>query len=254
MDAFVNADQKGLLGDILRKPLDGYTLAPGFVGVLLGFATWVTPIDSSALPAGAAILGLLSVGLYFHRLILGWERYTGEIVAERRQVIEANRERELDRLEADLAADGDPRTERLLGDLRTLTHALMADASTPLGADHLDIASDVDRMFGKSVEYLRESLSLWTMADGVGQPGIKERLLANRELLIREVETSLENLGEVLGRVRLARVASPMGGDLAELREELSARLRIAEEVDRRIHSMRESVRSDEAYWQAGEP
>ena len=82
-------------------------------------------------------------------------------------------------------------------------------------------------------------MELWDTAEAVERESIRQQLLAQREQFIVEVEKSLENLGQVLGSVKKASVHAGDGLALDELREELNARLRIAEEVEQRMVSMR---------------
>ncbi len=185
---------------------------------------------------------LISAGIYLNRLLLGWEENYEKIIAEYKEKIKMNRDDELDILYRKLKKDGDPRTEALLKDLRTLTKALINE-HTP---NAIDIVSDVDRLFKKSVDYLKESLEIWQTAEEMERESIKNELLKQREVLISEVEKSLENLGNVLGSMKKVIINSGRGQQLAELREELNTRLKIAEDVEEKIKSMRSSKISAE--------
>jgi len=143
--------------------------------------------------------------------------------------------------------------KNLLKDLRTLTKALMSEQSESLVVNAFDIVSDVDKLFRRSVDYLKESLELWSTAEEMDRETIKAKLLKHREILISEVEKSLENLGDVLGSMKKAAISSRDGQQLAELREELTTRLKFAEDVEDRMKAMREgvtSVRDEEVYLQ----
>jgi hypothetical protein len=242
----VNADSKAIIGKLLLKPLDWLTLSPFVVGATLGMGAWAVNLDSGVATAASVILMLASAGIYLQRLILGWEGNYEEAVNEWVDSIEGKREKELDLLYTELAQDGDPRTENLLKDLRTLTKALMSERSGAMALNSLDIVADVDKLFRKSVDYLRETLDLWRMAGEMERKTIKEQLLQHREMLIGEVEKSLENLGAVLGSMKKAAVNSRDGNQLAELREDLASRLRIAEEVERKMQDLRYARDNDE--------
>ena len=84
----------------------------------------------------------------------------------------------------------------------------MNEQSETLAMSAFDIVSDVDKLFQRSVDYLQESLNLWQTAEDMERASIKEQLMAQRDVLIGEVEQSLENLGDVLGSVKRAAVST----------------------------------------------
>ncbi len=227
---------------MLLNPLDWITLFPCLAGMTIGLGAWAVSLNSGIAVASSIILVLISAGIYLNRLLFGWSENYERLVNEWREAVERNRDNDLDQLYLDLQEDGDPRTETLLKDLRTLTKALMSEQSESLSINAVDIVSDVDKLFQRSVDYLKESLELWRTADEMERESIKEQLIKQRELLIVEVEKSLENLGDVLGSMKKAVVSSGSGQQMVELREELTARLKIAEEVEEKIQSMRRSV------------
>jgi len=233
-------DKKEIRKKVLAAPLDAFTLLPFFVGTAMGIGFWAFSALSNVIAGTSLLLILLSAGLYLNRLILGWDKQYHKIVHQWREQVERKREKELDHLHQQLQSDEDPRTQNLLQDLRTLTQALLdanPEGDSLYGA--LDVFTDADRLFQRSVDYLRESLELWQTAGNMQKPSIKERLLAHREMLISEVEKSLENLGEVLARFKQASVGGESGQELAQLREELSNRLKIAEQVETRVDALR---------------
>jgi hypothetical protein len=235
-------EKKEIIRKLLLGPLDWITLAPFLAGISVGLGAWAVGQDSGIVVASSVILVLASAGIYLNRLLFGWQENYEKIVATWRDAVEKARDAELDRLYRELAQDGDPRTEALLKDLRTLTKALMNEQSETLAMSAFDIVSDVDKLFQRSVDYLQESLNLWQTAEDMERASIKEQLMAQRDVLIGEVEQSLENLGDVLGSVKRAAVSTHDGQRLADLREELTARLKIAEDVEERMSAMRRST------------
>ena len=232
-------DKNAIVKKLLLDPIDWITLTPFLAGVTLGLGAWAIHSESGIVVAASAILILISAGIYLNRLLFGWKDNYDRTINEWRKRVEKSRDEDLDRLHRALREDGDPRTENLLNDLRTLTKALMSEQSESLAISAFDIVSDVDKLFQRSVDYLKESLELWQTADNMQRESIKERLLKHREILISEVEKSLENLGDVLGSMKKAAVTSRDGQPLAELRDELTARLTLAEEVEDRLKAMR---------------
>lgn len=231
--------RKELIKRLLLGPLDWVTLTPFAAGAALAVGGGLLRPEPALYVASGAIAMLLSTGVYLHRLIFGWEAGQQRLLAAWTEALERARQQELDALYRELQQDGDPRTETLLKDLRTLTEAIVGEQSRTVGATALDIASDVDVLFQRSVDYLKESLGLWRTAAQVHREPIRAQLLAQREILIAEVEKSIENLGEVLGGLKRAAVSSGNAPQLAELRDELRSRLRIAEEVEQRLNAMR---------------
>ena len=234
-------DKKEITKKILLDPLDWLTLTPFLIGATAGLGAWAFSVDSGIAIAGAVVPILISAGIYVNRLLFGWKDKHEQIINDWRESVEKQRDDELDQLYRDLQNDGDPRTENLLKDLRTLTKALMSEQTESFVIYSYDIVNDVDKLFRVSVDYLKESLELWNMAEEMKKESIREQLLKHREALIEEVEGSLDNLGDVLGSMKKAVVDSSDGRQLAELREELSTRLRIAEEVEGKMKSMRQN-------------
>lgn len=247
--------------DVIRKqllaPLDWMTLTPFLAGTTLALGSWALHPDPGLYVAAGVILALLAAGAYCNRLIFGWNDTQERLLAEWRAALAKARDQELDALYRDLQQDGDPRTEALLQDLRTLTAAIVGEQSQSAAGTALDIVGDVDALFQRSVDYLKESLGLWRTAEQVHREPIRTQLLSQRELLIAEVEKSLENLGDVLGALKRAAVSSGSNPQLADLRDELKARLRIAAEVEQRLSAMRDrrvATADEAAYLQHADP
>lgn len=232
-------NNRSIVKKLLMGPVDWITLAPFLTGTTLGMGAWAVNMESGGAAAASVILILLSTGIYLNRLLFGWTANYEKAVAEGRESVEKGRDRELDALDLALRQDDDPRPENLLKDLRTLTKVLMSEQTQSLVVNTFDIVSDVDKLFQRSVDYLKESQALWQTAEQVERESIKVDLLKHRELLINEVEKSLENLGMVLGSIKKAAVGSRDGTQLAELREELTTRLKLAEAVEQQLMGLR---------------
>lgn len=230
----------------MMEPMDWFTLGPFALGATLGLGAWAINLRSGITVAVSLILMLVSVGIYFQRLLFDWGEKYARAVRDWQREKDRERDNELDRLYLELKEDGDPRTEVLLKDLRTLTKTLMSEKADNMAAGTFDLLPDVDRLFESCVGYLEESLQLWKTAATVERKSISTELLAQREVLISEVEKSLDRLGEVLGGIKRAAVSRD-GEELTRLREELKTRLRIAEDVEARMRTFGTSVsRQDE--------
>jgi hypothetical protein len=233
-------DRKQLTRRLLLGPLDWITLAPLVGSLTVGLGLWALSIRSALAWFGCVAVALLSVGVYLQRLFMGWDRRTREIIDAWRRDEEARKNGELDVLYQGLKADGDPRTENLLHDLRTLTRAFAADADVSSDLTSLrafDIVSDVDRLFQSSVNYLRQSLELWHTADRMTNKGVAARLLERREDLILEVQRSLEQLGDVLANMKQLSIESDKRSRLDDLRQQLNRHLSAAQKVEARVLS-----------------
>ncbi len=239
-------EKKEIIKRLLLEPLGLMTLTPFMLGVVLGMGAWAAGLESGIALAAGVILMLISAGVYLNRLILGWNDNYEKIVSEFREKVEKERDRDLDKLYRELRKDGDSRTEILLKDLRTLTKALLNEQSEVFAFNSFDIIADVDKLFQRSVDYLKESLQLWDTAREMENAKIKGELLNQREMLIKEVEESLANLGKVLGAMKKTAVNFGSKQHLSELRQELNARLKIAEEVEQRMSTIRNSTVSPE--------
>ena len=234
-------EKKEIIKKLLMEPVDWISLTPLILGVSVGLGLWAFNLGSGVAIATSVILVLLSAGIYLNRLVFGWDENYERIVREWRASVEQDRDQNLDRLYRDLQADGDPRTEMLLKDLRTLTKTLMSEENHQLASGAFGILSDVDKLFSRCVGYLEESLKLWQTAEEVERETIANELLGQRQVLIDEVEKSLDRLGDVLGGIKKAALSRD-SEELTRLRDELAARLKIAEEVETRIRNMNGSV------------
>lgn len=234
-------EKKEIIKQLLLEPVDWISLSPLILGATVGLGAWAISLESGLVIATSVILMLLSAGVYLNRLIFGWNESYERILREWRLSVERERDRKLDRLYRDLQADGDPRTETLLKDLRTLTTSLMSEQEEHLASGAFGILSDVDKLFNHCVSYLEESLKLWETAEAMERRNIADELLAQRNVLVDEVEKSLDRLGDVLGGIKKAALSRD-GDELNQLREELQSRLKIAEEVEQRIRRMQGGV------------
>lgn len=234
-------EKREIIKKLLMEPVDWVSLSPLILGATIGLGAWAVSLESGLIVATSVILMLLSAGIYLNRLIFGWNESYERIVREWRQAVERERDQQLDRLYRDLQTDGDPRTEILLKDLRTLTSTLMSEQDEHLASGAFGVLSDVDKLFNRCVGYLEESLKLWRTAEAVERQTIADQLLAQRTVLIDEVEKSLDRLGDVLGGIKKAALSRD-GEELNQLREELKSRLKIAEEVEERIRRMQGGV------------
>lgn len=216
------------------------TLLPLIGGSTLLILSWALQFKSG-LPAFAGILGVLGgIGTFVTRLLTGTDRLGEKVVAEMKAETEGARERELDRLERELAGDQDPRTEQALHDLRVL-HASFEKGemwSSDLNVQSgFDIVSGVNQLFAACVNTLQRTLELWHTAHGVATPEAKRPILERRERLVEEVTTSMRHLSNILAEVQTVSVSSDSTSKLGRIRDELDASLAVAKRVEERMAS-----------------
>lgn len=231
-------DNNEIIKKLLLKPVDWITLTPFLTGVTVLLMSWALNAQSGLVTGGSISLMLASAGIYLQRLIFGWHDNQERLVEELQQKAELAREQALDNLYQDLVKDGDPRTETILKDLRVLIKAIEENEKDAIEKNMGDISYNIDVLIKKCLDYLSESYRLWDTASKMQNKTIKQQLLTQREVVIKEVEESLENFGTILGRLRQTALSGD-GQQLADLREELTSRLRIAEEIDEKMKSMR---------------
>jgi hypothetical protein len=213
-------------------------LVPFLAGSTLLAVTWAMDLRGGGAVFAGIVCVLIGAGMFLTRLFTGTGRLEqavlGELQAEARQA----RERDLDRLDRDLAKDGDPRTERILRDLRVLAAAFEEDQVWASGINlqsGFDLAEGVDRLFRGCVAALRRSLDLWETARDVATPGARKPILDRRERLVAEAAESVSHMGRVLAEVQAMATADAADAQLQRVRQELDASLEVAKRVEQRM-------------------
>ncbi len=201
---------------------------------LLGhpLTVWPTVGGAAALLAGVALpfvgavpafLGLAGIATGVGTLALRW-LYRRDAILEqsaRRMEQEARqgREAELDALHEDLQADGDPRTEQLLSDMRELTAMVRDEQTWPdiTSSVRFDILAGVEELFAASVGRLRLSLTLFERAQRIALPEAREPLLNQREALINQVAKGIAELGRILAEIQALGIREVSEEDLSRI-------------------------------------
>jgi len=217
------------------------TLFPIVAGITDFLALWVFGSKSGWwLFAGmAAVLG--GLGIFFTRLLLD-DTASKKTVEALEQEAGKTRERALDELEQRLAADGDPRTESSLKDLRTLASVFRQGGSwtaSLASRSAFDIAQGVEQLFDRCVHCLAKTLELWRIAQKMSGLEARAAILEQRERLIGEVDESIRQLGKILAGIEGIGTGQSSGdSELARLRSELDRSLEVARRVNRRMEDL----------------
>lgn len=233
-----------------------------YLAVLLGHPTVLLPVLGGMAglaaapfadhPGGLAFFGLvgfatsLLAGAY--RATVGRERLVDqvhrEIAAEEDRLTVARekaREIGLTELRKQLVGDHDPRTERILDDLRRLTEAFRDGRPW---MDELDAQARVEtqlataQLFDTSVEGLRDALRIYQSAMPLSHAETRDRLLAQREALIVDVQKNLATLGDMLARLQELAVKSHSADQHAKVRQELADQVRSAIRTEQQMRQL----------------
>lgn len=237
--------KKKLILRMLSSPL---TMGLFLAGATVLLAAWTFGINSGlAIFAGiVSILG--AIGVFFTRFLLGSERLGREVLEEMRQEAEMAREKALDELDRKLSADGDPRTEWSLRDLRALAKAFnegRAKSDALSAPTTFDITAGVEQLFSRCALFLERTIELWYAANNTTDPEARRPLLDQRERIIEDVGKSIKQLGGILAGLQGLGVGDASeDSDLARIREELDQSLEVAKIVDKRMKSLERELGS----------
>lgn len=224
-----DAVRRKVLLDIFAAPTSLLPVAGGLTALM---ASWATGGDATMTFAGIA--GVLSgIGILASRLILGLDKLTENAydyyVDRQRHEQEAN----LQRLDQQLEADNDPRTQNCLRELRHLYARLKSKVdSGRITPAAYDVIEGVDNMFSVCVKQLEHSLELWETAKTMRGPA-RDSMVAQREELVREICDTVIHLGNTVEQFHLVTTKKNRE-DLARLRAELDESLEIARRVEER--------------------
>ncbi len=228
---------------LLSRPL---CLFPFLTGVTDLLILWAFSIPSGiGIFAGiACVLG--AVGYFLTNLVAGNPSLTQNVLETLQRETMVDREKALDELDARLAADGDPRTENSLRDLRAMARAFEKGKSWSGVLNSpatLDILSGVDQLFKQCVFSLENTLDLRYTASEMATAVARNPILAKRERIIEEVAESISKLGNVLANIQLLGMDdTSRESDLARIRKELDQNLEVARKVKQRMRTLENEV------------
>lgn len=234
-----NDFRKRLLLHLLSKP---GTLFPFVAGVTVLLGTWAVGPLAAGIPVFAALCCLLgSAGSFLTNLLVGNEKAAKKVLEEIRDEARQARDKELDEMEEALARDGDPRTERYLHDLRTLTGRLIEENASFMQSNidvytALDMVSKVEELFTLSVQALAKTLKLWETAEAINSPKARIPIMEERERLIKDVQKSIEKLGTILVDVQKIGIDDGKDFNLAHIREDLDRSIHIARDARSKVN------------------
>lgn len=226
------------MDDVKRKVLLDLFAAPSTLlpiagGLTLLVGAWA--FGGGGLFHFAGLAGILGgLGLFATRLVFGVERITNqayEYVVKQQQ---AKQQEALEQLDRRLVKDRDPRTQTCLRQLRQLVSGLKRDIREGrIAASSRTVLNGIDQVFHVCVEYLERSYDLWNMAKGL-EGRAKQRMLSQREEIVREVQQTVQHLGETVVRLQTME-GRHRPTELARLRDELDESLQAARRAEERV-------------------
>lgn len=214
-----------------------FTLIPAAVGTTALLAGWA--IGMPAVMFGGVLGMLVGGGMFLTRLLSDDDSTEQAVISKMQEENAVARERELDRLETQLAQDKDTRDEQALRDLRLLVNTFHENRTWAKGLDaasEVDVLLGVDRLFRHAVQHLRDGLVMMERARSASRE-TQVSFLRKREQLIGEVEEEVNRLRHLLEELHKVGLNTSDGTDMRAIREELDTSLEIAKRATKEVSS-----------------
>jgi hypothetical protein len=227
---------------LLRMFGSPLVVSPFVLGMTVMTAVWAAGWRVG-MGAFAAVSGLLTAaGVGVTRLLLDGGKTAQTVRAEMEQEEVQQREARLDELDRRMvSADDDPRPEMALRDLRALLRAFeeMAERSETVALHALvEVRSKVQQLFDQSVQAFEQTLKLGAMAQELQTDAARRTMWEQRENILREIQSSIQQISEALGALQRMGAAGHSSAEMARLREELDQSLAVANSVESRLDSL----------------
>ncbi len=234
---------------IKRKVLSELFLAPSVVlpivgGISSGLLAWAGGGNTYLEAAG--LIGVLGgVGWMLTRIIFQIESITEEAMRFENEQRELQERMRLDQLAVQLRKDLDHRTQDYLTLLRSLREDFLETANRPgVQGRSAKIREQVSLVFDAAVEQLRQSLNLWELSEQL-RGDARKKVLASREQVLSEIGATVDRLQATVMQFQdLIRRDNKV--DLASMREELDATMRVAKRTEERMRMELENSNSHE--------
>ena len=230
---------------VKRKVISELFFAPSVLlpivgGVSAALLSWAMGGNGSlTMAAAAGILG--GLGWMMTRIIFKVESITEDAMRfEQEQAIKGENA-QLDQLMQHLAADHDERTQDYLILLRSLRDDFQVHTSQPgVQMRSAKIREQVGAIFNAAVEQLGNSYKLWQLSENLGGDA-RRKVLANREQVLHEVSTTVDRLQVAVTQIK-EMIRQDKKVDLASMREELEATMRIARRTEEKMREIENST------------
>lgn len=215
----------------------------------LGLATSVVAYGLGEMSGFLGFLGLSGVlcglGIGASHWILSYDRLAAGARAAIRQQEDAGHAKYLADLRQRLDQDDDPRTDRYLATLMRIRDRLRRGTrmDTELESSLVpEIKQSVEELYDLCLRSLERTLLLWHASQEMSTPAAKEKVQAEREKLLSDVEQSIQRLEVSLDHLQTAAIRQDRNQDLTSIREELDGDLEIAKRVEQRMEEIEEHL------------
>lgn len=223
---------------LLNLASSSWTLVPALAGISILFVLWTFSI-SYPLAVVVGVLGLVAgVGSFLTRLFLGDSSAGEKAIADLRREHEQEQIDELDELDEQLTRDRDPRTQKMLRDLRSLVTTFKDNSyNDNLNTSSLlDITTGVEELFEEGIKMLRKSLEFYRTARDFNDKSTRETILQRREGVLTDVGKSIDQLGKLLTDIQGMDVQDHSQQD--RIRQELKDSFEVAKRVRERMSDL----------------
>lgn len=226
---------------VKRKVISELFFSPSVVlpivgGVSAGLLSWAMG-GNNFMTAAAAVGVLGGVGWMLTRMIFKIEDITEEALQAELDKRLQQEHRELEELAQKLRSDRDHRTQDFLTLLRSMREEF-ENTTHRAGSTFrsAQIREQVGLIFKAAVDQLRQSYRLWDLSENlVGSA--RDKVLADREQVLGEVDATVERLQTTIQQFRDLMNSDPKV-DLASMRAELEATMRIAKRTEERMREI----------------
>lgn len=230
---------------VKRKVISELFFAPSVVlpivgGISAGMLSWAMNGSASlTMAAAAGILG--GLGWMATRIIFKIESITEDAMRfEQEQAIKKENE-QLDRLMQKLVLDKDERTQDYLILLRSLRDDFQTHTVQPgVQMRSARIREQVSEIFHAAVEQLGNSHKLWELSENLSGEA-RRKVLANREQVLQEISATVDRLQTAVTQIK-EMIRQDKKADLASMREELEATMRIARRTEEKMREIENST------------
>ena len=234
---------------VKRKVISELFFAPSVMlpivgGISAGMLSWAMNGNSSlTLAAGLGILG--GIGWMMTRILFKIESITEDAMRFVQEQASKSESLQLDQFMQQLATTGDDRTQDYFTLLRSVRNDFQETASQPgVQMRSARVREQVDSIFDATVEQLRHSHKLWELSRSLNSDA-RRTVLASREAVLKEIGETVERLNATVMQFKdLVRKDKKV--DLASMRTELEATMRVAQRTEERMREIENSTSAND--------
>lgn len=201
-----------------------------------------------------SLLGI-GVGTALYRCTLGNKKHADRAREDLRRKARRSENSQLRKIKRSTDQARDPRTGQYVTALSTAFDRLLqvdrwrCEGNDKKGLELAEVHDQAGKLYAECRVLLERSHELWRGATQMATQEIRNRVLASREELFKELQTSLHHLDHALDEVyssQLSGKSRPIA-EATELRDELRRQVEVARQVEERM----EDFASD---WRLAEP